>query len=75
MKYKTRVIKFLEVHEDGNIPKYQHFILQLDYTACGLATDEYEHEKKIGYITCPDCIKLVEDVKKIIDSNIQPGSQ
>lgn len=63
IKNKVHVVKFIGKVE-GEIIKYQHVILTLDYTACGNATDEYDCVHKVGKVTCPRCIQVLEELIK-----------
>ena len=47
--------------------EYNHHpgIIGDDHTLCGLAWGEYVEQEVEGKVTCPDCIAIIENLKKL----------
>jgi len=61
-------IRFTTSHHEADIEldvAAVHGIAQLDYTMCGLATDEYPHREVPGPVTCQLCIDEITVIRKL----------
>ena len=65
IRFKEKQSKEMSESFDSLMLGKWHLVSDLDYTACGHATDEYNIEKKNGKVTCPDCLKQIEFFKKL----------
>lgn len=65
IRFKEEQPERMLVSFDSSMLGKWHLVSDLDYTACGHATDEYNIEKKKGKVTCSDCLKQIEFYKKL----------